>query len=217
MGFTIIMIVALFLLGRKLKGHTWLQAICFTGMLIATIILCSYYFSWHWFIGLICACALTYGLMLLSIHSNMRTKVAQEDVERFEELIRFVSFVNKIAPMVGVNWGIDIQYELQQHSASNPLYATFTSYDFDEIRFGRECVLNGVKVMGSYYYKEITKAAGLEQEDWPYKIDGDDFTDVLCGQFGDLFTVIPTDDEDRYILRVKGGVTPVMLCRYTPS
>lgn len=45
MGLTIAIIVVLFFLGRKLNHRGWLQATCFFGMLIATVVLCTGYFS----------------------------------------------------------------------------------------------------------------------------------------------------------------------------
>lgn len=208
MEFTIIAIVVLFFLGRKLNNHTWLQATCFAGTFLAAIALFVAFLGINRFIGFICACVLTYALIFLATHTApvSSNKVDEKDVEQFAELIRFVSFAQKLAPLARGNYGIRIVYEFRENSiGGNRLYATFGFYDFDEIRFAREFALEGRTNMVHHYYEDITQRAELDQKDWPYRIDAYDFSDVLCGKYGDYFTVIPDSNEDIYAFKIVGG------------
>lgn len=86
MGLTILVIVVLFFLGRKLKGHSWLQAICFTGMLIASIVLCTYYFSLPGAVGFLCGGVLIFLTMLTAPTSSDEESLSMD--ERLDNLTK---------------------------------------------------------------------------------------------------------------------------------
>lgn len=137
-----------------------------------------------------------------------------QEVERYQQLIRFVSFVKKIKPLTGGNYGgIRILYEVpQKNERLSTVYATFKFYDFDEIRFAREDALNSSTEthaqMVKFYYKRINERAGLSRYDWPFGIDAVDFAEVLLGTYGEsYFTLIPDKyRDDIFTFKVSGGI-----------
>lgn len=135
-----------------------------------------------------------------------------QDVEKYKQLISFVSFAKKIKPLTGGNYGIFISYDAPgQNEYTSRLYATFGFYDFNEIKFAREFAIGSSSApvnMVQHYYKIISEQAGLNQHDWPYGIDEYDFTEVLRGTFCEsYFTLIPDDyNDDIFTFKVVGGI-----------
>lgn len=135
-----------------------------------------------------------------------------QDMDKYSELICFVSFAKKTKALTGGNYGMYISYDAPgQNEHTSCLYATLGFYDFEEIRFARECAIDSsidsVKMI-RYYYKKISEKAGLNQRDWPYGIDEYGFADVLTGNYyKSYFTLIPhKNNDDIFTFRVVGGI-----------
>lgn len=139
------------------------------------------------------------------------TSISQ-DIKKYEQLIRFVSFAKKIKPLTGGNYGIYISYDAPgQSEYISRLYATLGFYDFDEIRFAREFAIGSSSAavnMIQHYYNNISEQAGLNQQDWPYGIDAYGFADVLRGTYYEsYFTLIPDEyNDDIFTFKVVGGI-----------
>ena len=151
------------------------------------------------------------GLFDLLLGKKDDSSNPSQDIKKYEQLIRFVSFVKKIKPLTGGNYGVIVSYDAPQNGYSGRLYATFGFYDFNEIRFAREYAIGSSRApvnMVQAYYNSISKDAGLAQEDWPYGIDASDFEDVLRGTFcQSFFSLIPDDyDDDIFTFKVVGGI-----------
>lgn len=142
---------------------------------------------------------------------NNSTNLSQ-DIEKYKQLIRFITFAKRIKPLTGGNYGIYISYDTPgQNEYTSRLYATLGFYDFDEIKFAREDAIGSSSApvsMVQYYYKKISEEAGLNQQDWPYGIDAYDFADVLRGTYCEsYFTLIPDDyNDDIFKFKVVGGI-----------
>lgn len=135
-----------------------------------------------------------------------------QDMDKYKQLICFISFAKKIKPLTGGNYGIYISYDAPtQNEYASRLYATLGFYDFNEIKFARKDAIDSSSVAASmiqYYYENISERAGLNQQDWPYGIDAYDFADVLRGTFCEsYFTLIPDDyNDDIFTFKVVGGI-----------
>ena len=140
------------------------------------------------------------------------TASISQDIEKYKQLIRFISFAKKVKPLTGGNYGIFISYNAPgQNEYTSRLYATFGFYDFNEIKFARKDAIGSHSApvnMIQYYYKRISEQAGLNQQDWPYGIDAYDFADVLRGTYCEsYFTLIPDDyNDDIFTFKVVGGI-----------
>lgn len=152
------------------------------------------------------------GLFNTLFGKKENTASFTQDIEKYMQLIRFISFSKKIKPLTGGNYGIYISYDAPgQNEYTSRLYATLGFYDFDEIRFAREYAIgsNSAPVsMIQYYYKRISEQAGLTQQDWPYGIDAYDFNDVLRGTYCEsYFALIPDEyNNDIFKFKVVGGI-----------
>lgn len=147
---------------------------------------------------------------------NRKNMPTEGDKENYSELIRIISFIIKIAPLADFNFNLSITYE---HKDSQPgvsqLYVNYRFCDFNEIQFAREQALSPFnpvnpdlsKMMVQHYYNDISKRAGLSQQDWPFAIDAEDFGWVFQGKYADdLFTVIPDQRcDDIFTLKMSGG------------
>ena len=151
------------------------------------------------------------GLFNALFGKNSERINISQDVEKYKQLISFISFAKKIKPLTGGNYGIFISYDAPgKNDFTSELYATFGFCDFNEIKFAREYAIGSESApvnMVHHYYKIINERAGLNQHDWPYGIDEYDFAEVLRGTFcQSFFTLIPDDyNDDIFTFKVVGG------------
>lgn len=152
------------------------------------------------------------GLFNVLFGKKENTANLTQDIEKYEQLIRFISFAKKIKPLTGGNYGIYISYDAPgQNEYTSRLYATLGFYDFDEIKFARKYAIGSTSApvnMIQSYYEKINEQAGLARQDWPYGIDACDFADVLRGTFCEsYFALIPDEyNEDIFKFKVVGGI-----------
>lgn len=137
--------------------------------------------------------------------------------ESYKELIRFIRFAKKIKPLADVIFSMYVEYRAPEPNKgvyTSRVSASLNFCDFNEITFAREAALSSSEVMRKLvplYYRDISKAAGLSQNDWPFGIDEYDFERVLCGTFGtseELFVELIPDEhfDDVFTFKVWGGV-----------
>ena len=142
---------------------------------------------------------------------NDSTNIAQ-DIERYKQLICFISFAKKIKPLTGGNYGIDISYDAPgQNEYTSSLRVALGFYDFNEITFARQYAIGSSSApvnMVQHYYNTISEKAGLNRQDWPYGINAYDFADVLRGSYGEsYFTLSPDNyDDDVFTFKLVGGI-----------
>lgn len=139
--------------------------------------------------------------------SGSRGSISNEDLSKYPQLIRFVAFCKKIAPLAGGNYGLIITYDASDEGYMRDLHATFTFYDINEVLFARHFAMEHFQVMVQHYYDIISNRAALTQTDWPYGIDASGFGDVLRGEYiGNKFSIIQdAGDEDIHTFKVVVG------------
>ena len=98
---------------------------------------------------------------------NDSTNIAQ-DIERYKQLICFISFAKKIKPLTGGNYGIDISYDAPgQNEYTSSLRVALGFYDFNEITFARQYAIGSSSApvnMVQHYYNTISEKAGLNRQ-----------------------------------------------------
>ncbi len=134
--------------------------------------------------------------------------------EYYRELIRFVDFAKKVKPLADVVFNMYVEYRAPEPDKgvyTSRVSASLNFCDFDEIEFAREAAFSSSEVMRKmvpFYYREISKKAGLSQNDWPFCIDESDFEAVLRGTYANsFFELIPDDrSDDIYTFKISGGI-----------
>lgn len=136
-----------------------------------------------------------------------------DDEMRYPELIRLVSFAQKVKPLMGGSHGIYVTYFSPPSSEhKGGLWAEFNFYDFNYVYFAHKTAYETYSMserMVQHYYDLINKEAGITSSDWPYGIDKSNFIQIMRREYpGDSFSLIPNGcDASSAKFRVFCGAT----------
>lgn len=140
---------------------------------------------------------------------------ANEQPLHCDELIRFIRFARKVKPLMGGNYGLNVTYTAPASGQSyiGDIWMEFGFYDFDDLRFARDCALQAqsnpiMKSVAIKYYNDIAEKAQLESRDWPFGMDEYDFLRWITNTDTTGFYFLYPDqyNDDIFKMKIKGGI-----------